>query len=112
MDNILQNLWRCVSMNLQISEEDWTFLEAEASNWRPGRRVEIAQAKAAQLALEQLQAEWAQADAELHTPSPAIGGSDALRRLAAAQLSSKMSTLAASIQTGRQAAAEAGSRYN
>ena len=112
VDNILQNIWRCVSMNLHISDDEWAFLESEALNWRKGRREEVAQARTAQISLDRLQAEWAQADAALHSRAPATGGADALRRLADAQLVGKVSTLAASVNAGRRAAAEAGSRYN
>jgi glycosyltransferase involved in cell wall biosynthesis len=37
VDNILQNLWRCMASGTEISESEWTLLHQLSSKWRPGR---------------------------------------------------------------------------
>ena len=84
----------------------------EAANWRDDRREQIAQVRSAQIALDHLQSNWTETNAELTAQSSATGMPDALKRLAAAQLSAKAATLSAALDAARRSAAEAGMRYN
>jgi glycosyltransferase involved in cell wall biosynthesis len=41
VDNILENLWRCVGVGERISEEEWRVLEALSPQWRPERSEQL-----------------------------------------------------------------------
>jgi glycosyltransferase involved in cell wall biosynthesis len=42
VDNILQNLWRCVATGASIPEEEWEVLHRLAPQWRAGRAQDLA----------------------------------------------------------------------
>jgi glycosyltransferase involved in cell wall biosynthesis len=45
VDNILENLWRCVALGTTIPQGEWDILEALSSQWDPGHAQQLAEVR-------------------------------------------------------------------